>query len=288
MTVLVTGANGFLGRHLVRHLSDGGHRVVALVRPGTRISDVPWETVEIDLAASSLEGVLEGGVDAVVHLAQSRHHRSFPTGGKDLFQVNVQSTYLLALEALRVGVRRFIFSSTTNVYGGGGPNSEEMMCNPSSAYAATKLAAERLLAPFSQLGVTILRVAGLFGRDQTDALVPGIIARIENGVPVDLREGVGLHLNPLFVDDAVRALTGVLCAPGPAMVETLNFGSRSPVTLAQLAGTLAAEMGRDLVSSEPPGRALNLVGNTARFSRKYPGLLDGETPVREALGSALR
>jgi 2-alkyl-3-oxoalkanoate reductase len=112
---LVTGANGFLGRHVVAALLASGHRVRALVRPAARIEDLEWSApVEIfraDLrSAPDLERAFDG-VDVLVHLAAAL------SGGEDFqFAATVGGTERLLEAMARTSCRRLVLASTFAVY----------------------------------------------------------------------------------------------------------------------------------------------------------------------------
>jgi len=112
---LVTGANGFLGRHVVDALLARGHQVRALVRPAARLESLGWpaavEVVRADLrAARDLEAAFEG-VDVLVHLAAA------VTGGEDLqFAATVSGTERLLGAMARTSCRRLVLASSFSVY----------------------------------------------------------------------------------------------------------------------------------------------------------------------------
>src|SRR5256885_17081403 len=108
MRITVTGATGVLGRRLCADLLAGGHDVVGVRRAGVivpgELHRVRW--IDCDLADSS-QPLPEMGVDAVVHLAQSRHYREFPEKASNVFDVNVASTARLIAYAPRCWSRLF-------------------------------------------------------------------------------------------------------------------------------------------------------------------------------------
>jgi UDP-glucose 4-epimerase len=115
MKVLVTGANGFLGRHVVAACRARGHAVRALVRPAARLDDLGWpasvEVVRADLrAARELEAAFDG-VDVLVHLAAA------VSGGEDLqFASTVGGTERLLAAMARTDCRRLVLASSFAVY----------------------------------------------------------------------------------------------------------------------------------------------------------------------------
>ncbi len=114
MKVLVTGANGFLGRRVVRALLARGHEVRAMVRPAAGVEDLAWppavEVFRADLRGSPLEAAFEG-VDVLVHLAAA------VSGGEDAqFAASVGGTERLLGAMARARTRRIVFCSSFSVY----------------------------------------------------------------------------------------------------------------------------------------------------------------------------
>ena len=168
--LLVTGATGKVGSHLVPRLLTQGLHVRALVRPGPNVQklrDQGAEIVEGDLLrAGSLDLALKG-VETVVHLA------AFFRGAtsEQAREVNLEGTERLATAARQAGVRKFIFASTSNVYPpglnrpareGDSPSPEP----PSHPYPASKVEAEAKLMDLDRqgdLGLCILRLGFVYG-----------------------------------------------------------------------------------------------------------------------------
>jgi dihydroflavonol-4-reductase len=113
MTMLVTGATGFVGSHVARHLAAGGHAVRVLVRRDSRrqaLENLPVERVEGDLRdAASLERALRG-VRRVFHVAAD--YRLWARNPSEIYESNVNGTRNLLAAAQRAGVERVIYTST--------------------------------------------------------------------------------------------------------------------------------------------------------------------------------
>jgi nucleoside-diphosphate-sugar epimerase len=168
--ILITGATGKVGSHLVPRLLTRGLQVRALVRPGPNVQKLRDEgavIVEGDLLQpDSLDAALKG-VETVVHLA------AFFRGAtpEQAREVNLVGTERLAAAARQAGVKKFIFASTSNVYPpglnrpareGDSPSPEP----PSTPYPASKVAAEAKLMELDRedrLGLCILRLGFVYG-----------------------------------------------------------------------------------------------------------------------------
>ena len=165
--VLITGAGGFVGRHLVPLLEQQGWAVRRAVRRRSGVGD---EVVIGALGPSTSWQTALGDVDAVVHLAARVHHRHEEHAVKIYRDVNIDGTLHLARCASSCGVRQFIFLSTVLVHGrcndGRAPFSESDVLTPLGLYGVSKAAAEAGLRGVEQdsgMGVTVIRPPLVYG-----------------------------------------------------------------------------------------------------------------------------
>jgi nucleoside-diphosphate-sugar epimerase len=172
-------------------------------------------------------------VDAVVHLAQSPRYRDFPDGAADVYAVNAAATFELLEYARSAGAGRFLLASSGAVYRGGPePLREDAQLAPANLYAATKAAAEWTVRSYcALLDAVILRFFFPYGPGQTGMLMPSLVQRVLDGEPVEVRGDPGLRLNPIHVDDAVRAVVAALSLAGAG---TFNVAGSDTVTLTGL------------------------------------------------------
>ena len=152
MKVLVTGGNGFIGRHIVKELHKRGMKVVSLdiVPPLERLSGVSYADDTI-MDKYTLSSYMHG-CDAVFHLAAMLGVRRSDKQLLKCLNVNIQGT-VNALEACRMSeVPYFLFTSSSEIYGDVNKNrvSEESPLNPKSVYAISKLAGEQYVKAFSR------------------------------------------------------------------------------------------------------------------------------------------
>jgi len=176
MKCLVTGANGFIGRHLINSLLAAGHEVRAVTSSGGLEAGKSLEVVRIERGAldPALWQAACADVELVFHLAGRAHHgnNATPAERQRYFADNVDLTVALAQAARAAGVKRFIFASSVTVYGASSPPGyafrEDAKPLPlaADAYALSKLAAEEfLLSPeMRDLATTIVRLPLVYGR----------------------------------------------------------------------------------------------------------------------------
>jgi len=235
--IVVTGAGGFIGRHLLARLADR-HEVWAVSRR-TEAAQPGIVWVKADLgAADALDG-LPSSVDAVVHLAQSNLYRTFPGGAADMLAVNVDATVRLLDYSVDAGARAFVLASSGNVQQGLPTGARPAL----TFYTASKAAAELLCLPYAALLRTvILRLWTPYGPGQKEKMIPVVIDRVRGGETVTLDGEDGLHFTPTHVDDVVNCLaaaalnehwSGIVDVGGPATVSMRD--------LANMAGRLLAK-----------------------------------------------
>ena len=216
MKILVTGATGFIGSHLVRRLLADGDEVVVAVRAGSstwRLEDVlrDVDVVELDLSApldDRLKRELRG-VEVVHHLAAAgvnpRHD-----SGDEVVAANVVGTLRLLELATALDVHRLVYCGSCFEYGSGSGLAEDALPKPQSDYAASKSAAWLLAHSYSRrngLPVVSLRPFTVYGpMESSYRLVPATIMGALDGRRIELTRGEQTR-DFVYVDDAVTAFT---------------------------------------------------------------------------------
>jgi len=269
MRILITGASGLLGKHLMPVLSPE-HAVFSL---GRTVSEIEKRHIPLDLSKLWTSDELPHQIDVVIHLAQSARYRDFPEGSGDVFSVNLASTAQLLEYARNAGARRFILASTGGIYRANSlPITEDSeLLGPAELghYFATKLSAEMIAGNYRQfMDVHVLRIFFMYGPGQRrEMFLPALVQRINRGEPVRLNGVNGIRLNPIHAQDAARAVIELTRNGGP---KTLNIAGPQTVTIRELAEkigqyletapsyTLASETG-DLIADTSAIRAL--IGN---------------------------
>ena len=258
--VLVTGAAGFIGSHLVEALARAGAQVRAFVRYNSR-NDYGWleqldselsNEIEIfrgDLVNPEAVRNAASGCDTIFHLGalipipySYRHPREF-------VDANVVGT-LNILEACRsASVRRLVQTSTSEVYGTAMrvPIDEEHPLNAQSPYAATKIAADQLGLSFwrsFETPVVVVRPFNTFGpRQSARAVIPSLITQALDSEQVEIGSTHPTR-DFLYVGDAVRGMARCGEADG-VEGEVLNLGSGVEISIGDLAELVFRLVGRE-------------------------------------------
>lgn len=277
--VVVTGAGGFIGAHVVARFRAAGCEVVGIVRPGagldSRIEGV--RLIERDLAVvPSLADVLRAG-DTVIHLA-ARAHRIVDDAANplDAFRTaNVEPVRMLCRSASQTGVRRLIFISSAKVFGEGRstPYTLRDAPAPADAYAQSKWEAEQVIqedAMASAFTWTILRppfVYGPGGKGNFPRLVA--LARLATRVPLPLG-GISNQRSMLFVGNLADAIHA--CAVSDAASNEIYLPTDGhDVSTGELLRLLAKVRGqRSVLFSIPVSMlraAARVLGRSAEMSR---------------------
>jgi nucleoside-diphosphate-sugar epimerase len=243
--VLVTGASGFTGSHLVRHLADAGHQVRILIRSSSRLDlleGLSPEPVHGDLSDGDSIRRAVAGTERIFHLAALYREARLPD--KVYYDVNVDGTRRLAEAALAEGGVPLIYCSTCGVHGevSDPPVDETAPYNPGDIYQETKVEAEKILVSMNEkrgLPVVILRPVGIYGPGDRRflKLFRGVARR---HFPMIGKGDVFYHLT--HVDDVVRGFmraAEVSAADGDAFILA---GARF-TTIGELIEIIAREAG---------------------------------------------
>ncbi|MGW0828113.1 NAD-dependent epimerase/dehydratase family protein [Streptomyces sp. NPDC002845] len=261
--VVVTGAAGFIGSHLVESLLRQGVTVLGVDRRSPRDNTLAAENlggvlghpgfrlVQGDLVTDELKPWVDGA-DTVFHLAAVPGVR--PSWGDtfgEYLACNVLATQRLLNTCVSLGVQRLVLASSSSVYGDcTGPLREDGATAPRSPYGVTKLAAERLalayaLAPDSPISVVALRYFTVYGpRQRPDMAIGRMLRAVLTGEPLRLYGDGHQRRDFTFVEDAVAAT--VAAATVGATAEAVNVGGGDSVSVLDVLRRVAEIAGAEV------------------------------------------
>jgi UDP-glucuronate 4-epimerase len=228
MKILVTGGAGFIGSHLVQNLLADGHDVAVLDNfndfydPKIKRANISGFQNEIALHDVDLhDGEKVADVfrkekfDGVFHLAARAGVRPSIQQPKLYYDTNVGGTLHLLEGARLSGVERFIFASSSSVYGGAKQipfSEEEHLTQTLSPYAATKIAGEFLCSTYShlyQIRIVALRYFTVYGaRQRPDLAIHKFTRKIHAGEPIDQFGDGTTRRDYTYIDDIIQGTIG--------------------------------------------------------------------------------
>lgn len=280
-TILITGATGFIGTHLIK-LLEGRYEMILLSR--RQLDSSPGSGIEwlgVDLSRPFNFSNLPEKIDTIIHLAQSRFYRQFPVKAGDIFDVNIKGTFRILEYARHAKAESFLFASTGSVYGYGQKKFLETdPVNPDDFYGISKRVSELLLQSYEPFFKTVvLRFFFVYGPGEKKMLIPSLLEKVRTGETVTIKGDSGLRINPIYVRDAVRVFESAL---NQSVSGIFNVAGDEVVTIRDLTGLIEEVLGREasIQHIEDHGRG-DLVGDNSRMKRLlnvFP-----ETPLREGL-----
>jgi len=308
MRILVTGGAGFIGSHLVEKLLAAGDAVIILddfndfYDPQIKraniagfAKDVTVWHVDLRDGAAVRSLFHREKVDAIAHLAARAGVRPSIQLPQLYYDTNVTGTLHL-LEAARVtGIERFVFASSSSVYGASKtvPFSEDQhLTQTLSPYAATKVAGEFLCSTYShlyQIRVVALRYFTVYGpRQRPDLAIHQFTRRIYAGQPIDQFGDGSTRRDYTYIDDVIQGTMAALKYDG-SRYDIFNLGESDTIQLKELISAIENALGRKAKVNrlpEQPGdmpltcadisKARKLLGYnpTMKFSEGLPKFID--------------
>lgn len=293
--VLVTGAGGFIGSHLVETLVARGARVRAFLRYTSRadrgtlalVAPSVVDAVEIlqgDLRSIDAVRGAVAGSEIVMHLGALISIPFSYVSPEEAVDSNVRGTLNVLQAARDAGVRRVVHTSSSEVYGTARyvPMDEAHPLQGQSPYSASKIGADKLAESFARsfdLPVVTLRPFNTFGpRQSTRAVIPTIITQLLRGATVRLGS---LHPRRdfTFVADTVAGFLKAAEVPGLER-EEINLGTGRDVSVEELVALVARQIGRTpqiVTAGERVRPAASEVDRLCASNRKARDLM-GWTP----------
>ena len=259
MRCLVTGGAGFIGSNLVDKLIDDGHEVIIFDNYSTGKKEnvnpkAKFFLVDISHQPSFKDKTMEEimtGVDVVFHLAAKARVQPSIENPIEYHNTNVNGTLNMLDACRRYGVKRFIFSSSSSVYGDVEqlPTPEEHELNPMSPYALHKLQGEQYCKLFSELydlETVCLRYFNVYGERQNTegayCLVMGIFAgQLLKGEPMTINGDGENRRDFTYVGDVVDANIRCMDYPLELNGEAFNIGNGDNRSVNQIANLLSED-----------------------------------------------
>ena len=303
MRTLVTGGAGFIGSHLVEKLLGAGHEVSILddfndfYDPAIKRANLAGVADQVrihvaDLRDSQAVKALfhREKFDVIVHLAARAGVRPSIGNPQLYYDVNVGGTLHLLEAARQTGIERFIFASSSSVYGVSKvvPFSEDLhLTQTISPYAATKIGAEFLCSTYSHLynmRVVALRFFTVYGaRQRPDLAIHQFTRRIYNGEPIDQFGDGTTRRDYTYIDDIIQGVTAALKYEGP-LFDIFNLGESETIELSALIAEIERALGRKAQVNRLPEQPGDVPITCADISKARRLLgYNPTTPLREGL-----
>jgi UDP-glucuronate 4-epimerase len=275
MKVLVTGGAGFIGSHTVERLLAQGHQAgildsfndyydPAIKRENIRAVRDNITVHEGDLrdAGFIAQVFADGGYDAVIHLAGRAGVRPSIDAPELYIDTNIKGTFYLLEACKRHDIRRFVFASSSSVYGVNKkvPFAEtDPILQTISPYAMTKMAGEQMCSNYSALfglRTVCLRFFTVYGpRQRPDLAISKFTRLIHEDQPID-RYGKGdTARDYTYISDIVDGIMGALAytdRPDVPACDILNLGGSQTVKLNELIAAIERALGKKAVINEMP------------------------------------
>jgi len=291
LRALVTGVAGFIGSHLCERLIGDGWAVVGLDNfddfydPAIKRANIAgclereqFELVEGDIRdAGALESVLAGGsIDIIVHLAARAGVRPSIKDPLTYQDVNVNGTMVLLEGARKFGVKKFVFGSSSSVYGNNEkvPFSEKDNVDfPISPYAATKKAAELMCHTYRHLydiDMVCLRLFTVYGpRQRPDLAIHKFCRLIEADEPIPVFGDGSMQRDFTYIDDIIDGIVRAMerCEG----YEIYNLGESRPVRLDVLISEIEKALGKKAKINRlpvPPGDVKQTYADVSKARRR--------------------
>ncbi|SIO38531.1 UDP-glucose 4-epimerase [Bradyrhizobium erythrophlei] len=293
----VTGANGFIGRHLVRVLADTGHTVHGIGHGAfedadrERIGLREWLNGEIDAANLNALAGRSGSPSTIFHLAGGSSVGLSIAQPYEDFSRTVSSTARL-LEWLRGSAPdcRLIVASSAAVYGAEyqGPISEDSEPVPMSPYGQHKLMMEQLCRSYALtfgLRSTVARLFSVYGPHLRKQLLWDMCSRLQRGERTLVLGGTGAEVRDwIDVRDVALLFAKIAEVPQRESYQVVNGGSGLGTTVADIAGMLVKNWGGDIAvrysGSIRPGDPFSLLADDTKL-RRLP--FDRQIPLERGL-----
>lgn len=270
MNILITGGAGFIGSHVGKALTAEGHRIVVLddfndyydpaIKRNNLAEKLPDAVlVEGDIRdKKTVEKAFSYDLDAVIHLAARAGVRPSISDPELYISTNIQGTYNLLEAAKHNKLSRFVFASSSSVYGVNPkvPFAEsDLIQSTISPYAMTKLAGEQMCSNFSHLygmRCVCLRFFTVYGPGQRpDLAIHKFTDLIHHGKPIDMYGDGSTERDYTYIDDIVQGVVSALHYEGP-LFDIFNLGESQTTKLRDLIAEIGKALGKEPIIRNMP------------------------------------
>ncbi len=302
--VLVTGGAGFIGSHCSEALLARGVEVVVFddfndfYDPAVKESNLAAIASQITLIRGDIRNneligktFADHRFDAVIHLAARAGVRPSISDPKLYFTTNIDGTFNLLDACRHHGVDRFIFASSSSVYGINEkvPFSEtDRIERTISPYAATKIAGEQICSNYSYLfGIhcSCLRFFTVYGpRQRPDLAIAKFTRAIREGKTIDRYGDGSTARDYTYIDDIVRGVLAAAAYTDKSSFEIFNLGGSATTTLAELIAMIEDAVGNKAVIRQLPEQPGDVPKTYADIEKAHRLLgYEPHTPIREGV-----
>ncbi len=277
MKMVVTGAAGFIGSHTCEALVARGHEVVGVdsfdsyLYPAeikrknaadltAALSSRHFSLVEADICdQDAMSATIDGSVEVILHLAALAGVRPSLREPLRYIRTNLRGTMVLLERCRELDLRRFVFASSSSVYGARGTDAADLSTvaafreddpclRPASPYAATKRSGELLCSSYRDLygiGISALRFFTVYGpRQRPDMAIHRFIHALVEGQPITLFGDGSSRRDYTFIDDIVAGTVAACERVAPGAYNVYNLGGTQTTSLAELVSLVEAIVGR--------------------------------------------
>jgi UDP-glucuronate 4-epimerase len=263
MKVMVTGGGGFIGSHLVETLLADGHTVSVIddfndfYDPRIKrknlqhvLADVRLHSIDICDKEAVMAALAVQRPDAVVHLAARAGVRPSIQRPEIYLATNIYGTFHLLEASKEYGVERFLFASSSSVYGASGVipfREDQVLTQTLNQYASTKLAGEHLCSNYSylyHLHATCLRFFTVYGpRQRPDLAIHRFTDLIYRGKPIDVYGDGTARRDFTYIDDIIQGVVAALRYDGVPF-DIFNLGESETIELNAVIAEIESGLGR--------------------------------------------